>query len=116
MAPALKVTEFRPEHANKLNFYPSLLNEQVRKPHEQPSISSISCQPKQRTVVEFALRDLSKPIGVATDTLTDTLPAELRPSSLAMRSWCAALMPWRRHGGGRGWVNYVPVGRLARLG
>jgi hypothetical protein len=51
----------------------------VRKPHEQPSIGIIICQSKQRTVVEFALCDISKPIGVATYILTDTLPAELRP-------------------------------------
>ncbi|QNE42183.1 DUF1016 domain-containing protein (plasmid) [Hymenobacter sp. NBH84] len=75
----LKITEFRPEYAGKMNFYLSLLNEQVRKPHEQPSIGIIICRSKQRTIVEFALRDVSKPIGVATYTLTDTLPTELRP-------------------------------------
>ena len=75
----LKIDEFRPEYAGKMNFYLSLLNEQVRKPHEQPSIGIIICQSKQRTVVEFALRDVNKPIGVATYTYTDTLPQELRP-------------------------------------
>ncbi len=79
VAVELKVTEFRPEYAGKMNFYLSLLNEQTRKPHEQPSIGIIICQSKQRTVVEFALRDVHKPIGVATYTLTETLPAELRP-------------------------------------
>ena len=79
VAVELKITEFQPEYAGKMNFYLSLLNEQVRKPHEQPSIGIIICQSKQRTVVEFALRDVNKPIGVATYTLTDTLPAELRP-------------------------------------
>lgn len=74
----LKVTEFRPEYAGKINFYLSLLNEQVRKPHEQPSIGII-CQSKQRTIVEFVLRDVNKHIGVATYTLTDTLTTELRP-------------------------------------
>ena len=79
VAVELKITEFRPEYAGKMNFYLSLLNEQVRKSHEQPSIGIIICQSKQRTVVEFALRDVNKPIGVATYTLTDTLPTELRP-------------------------------------
>ena len=51
----------------------------MRNPHEQPSIGIIICSSKQRTVVEFALRDVNKPIGVATYTLTDTLPTELRP-------------------------------------
>lgn len=79
VAVELKITEFRPEYAGKMNFYLSLLNAQVKKAHEQPSIGIIICQSKQRTVVEFALRDVNKPIGVATYTLTDTLPAELRP-------------------------------------
>ena len=79
VAVELKITEFQPEYAGKMNFYLSLLNERVKKPHEQPSIGIIICQSKQRTVVEFALRDVNKPIGVATYTLTDTLPAELRP-------------------------------------
>ncbi|MEJ7662635.1 MAG: PDDEXK nuclease domain-containing protein [Hymenobacter sp.] len=79
VAVELKITEFRPEYAGKMNFYLSLLNEQLKKPHEQPSIGIIICQSKQRTVVEFALRDVNKPIGVATYTLTDTLPAGLAP-------------------------------------
>ncbi len=79
VAVELKITEFRPEYAGKMNFYLSLLNEQLKKPHEQPSIGIISCQSKQRTVVEFALRDVGKPIGVATYSLPDTLPVELRP-------------------------------------
>ncbi len=79
MAVELKITEFQPEYAGKMNFYLSLLNEWVRKPHEQPSIGIIICQSKNRTVVEFALRDVNKPIGVATYAYTDTLPSELRP-------------------------------------
>lgn len=79
----LKIDEFRPEYAGKMNFYLSVLNQTVRKPHEQPSIGIVICQSKNRTVVEFALRDVNKPIGVATYTYTytytDTLPSELRP-------------------------------------
>jgi hypothetical protein len=75
----LKIDEFRPEYAGKMNFYLSVLNDTVRKSHEQPSIGIIICQNKNRTVVEFALRDVNKPIGVATYTFSDTLPSELRP-------------------------------------
>jgi hypothetical protein len=56
-----------------------VLNQTVRKAHVQPSIGIIICQSKNRTAVEFALRDVNKPIGVATYTYTDTLPTELRP-------------------------------------
>ena len=73
----LKIDEFRPEYAGKMNFYLSLLNNRVRKPHENASIGIIVCKSKSRTVVEFALQDVNKPIGVASCTLTDTLPTTL---------------------------------------
>jgi len=79
VAVELKIDEFRPEYAGKMNFYLSVLNQIVRKSHEQPSIGIIICQSKNRTVVEFALRDVNKPISVATYTYTDTLSSELRP-------------------------------------
>ncbi len=73
----LKVEEFKPEFAGKMNFYLSTLNANHRKPHENPSIGIIICKSKNRTVVEFALQDIQKPIGVATYTLTESLPKEL---------------------------------------
>jgi hypothetical protein len=75
VAVELKIDEFRPEYAGKMSFYLSVLNQTVRKPHEQPRIGIIICQSK----VEFALRYVNKPIGVATYTYTDTLPSELLP-------------------------------------
>ena len=50
VAIGLKIDEFRPEYAGKMNFYLSMLNQTVRKPHEQPSIGIIICQSKNRTV------------------------------------------------------------------
>lgn len=73
----LKIDDFQPEYAGKMNFYLSALNHIYRKPHEQPSIGIIICKSKARTVVEFALQDVNKPIGVATYTLTESLPKEL---------------------------------------
>ncbi|WP_020602557.1 PDDEXK nuclease domain-containing protein [Spirosoma spitsbergense] len=75
----LKIDGFRPEYAGKMNFYLSLLNKRVRKAHENPSIGIIICKDKSRTTVEFALQDISKPIGVATYSLTNQLPDNLRP-------------------------------------
>jgi len=73
----LKIDEFQPEHAGKMNFYLSALNALHRKPHERASIGIIICKSKSRTVVEFALQDVGKPIGVATYTFTESLPKEL---------------------------------------
>ena len=73
----LKIDQFRPEYAGKMNFYLSLLNKRVRKAHENPSIGIIICKDKNRTTVEFALQDINKPIGVATYSLTNQLPDDL---------------------------------------
>jgi predicted nuclease of restriction endonuclease-like (RecB) superfamily len=77
VAVELKIEEFRPEFAGKMNFYLSALNAYHRKPHENPSIGIIICKSKKRTIVEFALQDIQKPIGIATYTLTESLPKEL---------------------------------------
>ena len=73
----LKIDEFRPEYAGQMNFYLSALNSLYRKPHEEMSIGIIICKSKTRTVVEFALQDVNKPIGVATYTFSEDLPKEL---------------------------------------
>lgn len=78
----LKNGPFRPEYAGKLNFYLSAVDDLMRHPDDRPSIGLLLCRSKQRTVVEYALRDMGKPIGVAewVDQLTATLPDELRGS------------------------------------
>ena len=73
----LKIDEFEPEHTGKMGFYLSLLDSRVRKQHENPSIGIIICKDKDHTTVEFALKDVNKPIGVATYSITKSLPNEL---------------------------------------
>jgi predicted nuclease of restriction endonuclease-like (RecB) superfamily len=73
----LKIGEFEPEHTGKMSFYLSLLDERIRKPHENPCIGIIICKSKDFTTVEFALKDVNKPIGVATYSISKTLPQEL---------------------------------------
>jgi predicted nuclease of restriction endonuclease-like (RecB) superfamily len=73
----LKIDEFEPEHTGKMSFYLSLLDNRVKKAHENPSIGIIICKNKDHTTVEFALKDVNKPIGVATYSITKSLPNEL---------------------------------------
>jgi len=54
------------------------LDREVRQEDENPSIGIILCKDKNRTVVEYALHNAGKPIGVATYEITRTLPKELR--------------------------------------
>ncbi|XGB40527.1 MAG: PDDEXK nuclease domain-containing protein [Cyanobacteria bacterium LVE1205-1] len=74
----LKVGDFQPEFVGKMQFYLTALDRQVRQEDETPSIGIILCKEKSRTIVEYALHDARKPIGVATYEITKTLPKDLK--------------------------------------
>ena len=78
VAVELKIGQFEPEFVGKMQFYLAALDERVRLPEENPSIGIILCKEKRRTILEYALRDTHKPIGVATYRLVKRLPAELK--------------------------------------
>jgi predicted nuclease of restriction endonuclease-like (RecB) superfamily len=78
VAVELKVGEFEPEFVGKMQFYLAALDDIVREDGENPSIGIILCKEKRRTIVEYALRDARKPIGVATYRLVKRLPKELQ--------------------------------------
>ena len=76
----LKVQPFKPEFAGKMNFYLSAADDLLRHPDDKPSIGLILCRDRNRTIAEYALRDLAKPVGVAryVTKLVESLPADLR--------------------------------------
>ena len=74
----LKIGEFEPEFAGKMDFYLNLLNDRERAPDDNPSIGIILCAEKDDVEVEFALRSKGNPIGVAEYQLKPTLPKELK--------------------------------------
>jgi predicted nuclease of restriction endonuclease-like (RecB) superfamily len=74
----LKISKFEPEFAGKMNFYLSAVDDTLRHPDDQPSIGIILCKSKNKTIVEYALRDTHRPIGVADYQLTRSLPEELQ--------------------------------------
>jgi predicted nuclease of restriction endonuclease-like (RecB) superfamily len=74
----LKIGEFKPEYAGKMQFYLAVLNDKVRLPDENPSIGIIICQTKNRTIVEYALKNTDQPIGVSSYTVQDELPQEFK--------------------------------------
>ena len=59
-----------------MSFYLTALNEMVKLPDENPAIGIIICKEKQRTTVEFSLKESNQPIGVATYKLSNELPKE----------------------------------------
>ena len=78
VAVELKIGEFQPEFVGKMQFYLAALDRQVREKDENPSIGIILCKEKNRTIVEYALQDGRKPIGVATYQIVKRLPKALK--------------------------------------
>jgi len=69
----LKVVEFMPEFAGKLNFYVSAADELLRGEGDNPSVGLLICKSSDKTVVEWSLKDINKPLGVATYQLQEVV-------------------------------------------
>ncbi|NET55680.1 MAG: DUF1016 domain-containing protein [Symploca sp. SIO2E6] len=76
----LKVVEFEPEFSGKMSFYVSAVDDLLRQSGDNPTIGIILCKTKNQILVEYALRDVNKPIGVSTYQLQDALPENLQGS------------------------------------
>jgi predicted nuclease of restriction endonuclease-like (RecB) superfamily len=78
IAVELKIGKFLPEYVGKMQFYLAALDDKVKLPDENPSIGIILCKSKKKTIVEYALKESNKPIGVATYQVVSTVPQELK--------------------------------------
>ncbi len=78
----LKAVPFDPEFIGQINVYLSAVDDLLRHPDDKPTIGLLLCRSKDRIVVEYALRDLKKPIGVAgwQTKIVEKLPANLKGS------------------------------------
>ncbi len=73
----LKAGEFKPEYIGKLNFYLSAVDDQLRAADDQPTIGLILCKDKDKLDVEYALRDIHKPMGVSS-FITKDIPLSVQ--------------------------------------
>ena len=78
VAVELKMGKFRPSYLGQLEFYLSALDELMKKPEENPSIGLLLCEKMNKGVVEFAVRDKSKPLGIATYKTLKAIPKPYR--------------------------------------
>ncbi|MBL1178406.1 PDDEXK nuclease domain-containing protein [Pantanalinema sp. GBBB05] len=74
----LKTTDFKPEYSGQINFYVNVIDEKLRRQHDNPTIGIILCRSKKKSVVEYALRGMSQPISVSTYRTTAALPDEFK--------------------------------------
>lgn len=86
----LKIGEFEAEYAGKMQLYLTALDEQVKLQDENPSIGIIICKSKDKTYVEYALKQMNAPIGISTYRLSNILPEDMKamlpePEEIAKR-------------------------------
>ncbi len=74
----LKIGDFEPEHAGKLNFYIKAVDEQLCKTGDEPTIGILLCKHKDKLVAEYALSGMQRPMGVSEYQLTQSLPESLQ--------------------------------------
>ena len=73
----LKNTEFKPEYTGKVNFYLSAVDDLVKSKQDNPSIGLILCREKDKISVEYALKNINKPIGVSSYEISKFLPKDI---------------------------------------
>ncbi|MGK7924295.1 MAG: YhcG family protein [Spirulina sp.] len=74
----LKIGKFLPEYIGKMQFYLAALDDRVKLADENPSIGIILCKSKNKTIVEYTLKDSNRPIGVSTYKVVSNVPQELK--------------------------------------
>nr|DAJ08896.1 MAG TPA: Protein of unknown function (DUF1016) [Caudoviricetes sp.] len=74
----LKTGNFKPGYLAQLMTYLRILDDKVRKPHENPSIGIVLCKSANKDFVEYVIQDYAKPMGVATYRLSKDMPDKLR--------------------------------------
>lgn len=92
----LKIGEFKPEHKGQIEFYLDQLDQHHRLEGENPPIGIVICRSKSRTVVEYALRNMNRPLGIATYTVTPQLPASYAGDLPSPEDIAARLQAWGR--------------------
>ncbi len=76
----LKAGEFKPEYAGKLNFYLSAIDKTLKREGDKSSIGIILCKSKDKVIAEYALKDMSKPMGVSEYKIVRAIPEKLKTS------------------------------------
>lgn len=74
----LKKGAFKPAYIGQLQTYMKVLDDKVRKPHENPTIGILLCKSANKAFVEYVIRDYNHPMGVATYKTAEDMSEELR--------------------------------------
>lgn len=80
MVVEIKAGKFKPEHLGQLGFYLTAVDAQIKAEQDGATIGLLLCKTKNKVVAEYALRDSSRPMGIAEYQLIESLPTTLQTS------------------------------------
>jgi len=94
----LKIGDFKPEFVGKMNFYQTAVDKLLKSPQDHPTIGLILCRGKNKTIVEYTLRDAKRPVGVAEyrllpPALKSELPEAKKLQEIVREANCAGRRP-----------------------
>lgn len=90
----IKATQFKPEHIGQLNFYLSAIDDKMRHKNDNPSIGLLLCKSRNKIIAEYALKNITKPIGISEYQLTKALPKKLQNVMPSIKEIEAELNPY----------------------
>lgn len=73
----LKIGDFKPEYAGKLNFYVNAIDEQIKSERDNPTIGVLLCKTPNETVIKYSLKGINSPLGVADYQLPKKLKSDM---------------------------------------
>jgi len=106
----LKIGDFKPEHKGKIEFYLEALDTQERMPGENAPIGIIICRSKNKTIVEYALRNAVRPLGVATYAVVPQLPDDYKADLPSPELIAERMRLWDRDEGEESDADPAPPG------
>lgn len=106
----LKIGDFKPEHKGKIEFYLEALDTQERMPGENAPIGIIICRSKNKTIVEYALRNALRPLGVATYAVVPQLPDDYKADLPSPELIAERMRLWDRDEGEEADADPAPSG------
>ena len=74
----LKKGKFKPAYLGQLYAYMQVLDDKVRKPHENPCVGIVLCRSANQAYAEYAVRDYNKPMGVSTYKTLSDMPTTMQ--------------------------------------
>ena len=74
----LKRGEFKPAYLGQLSAYLRIIDDKIKKPHENRTIGIVLCKSMNKQFAEYVIQDYDKPMGVTTYKSLSEMPEDMQ--------------------------------------